>query len=492
MSPRAQRWLVGALLVAGVLLALTVGDDALARVGGGHSYSSGRSSSSGGGSHSGGGGGGGDGDALFFLIWLLINYPAIGIPVLLIVVIVVLVNAANRRRDHAAAPPPPPPPSRPDPLNTLAARDPAFSTPVFLDFLQLLHRRATEAAPRGDAHPFVSPDAAARLRALHEGVTAVDQLVCAKIDIADVSVRDGRVRVRVDFADSRRERTAAGERRVYVEERWTLARAADAVSPAPDRLRRLGCPSCGAAAETDVQGRCTSCQTPIADGRIAFRVEEVAFTVNRRPLPAPEYAPAPGGEEPGYRAPSRRGLDLARKLRALTERHGGFAWPELQQKLEAVFLRLQAGWSDGDPDRIRPFVTDNLYQSLRFWLEGYRAAGVRNVLLGVRIHQVELTDVQLDPWYSAVTIRIWGEMIDTTVDAHGQVVGGNADTPRRFSEYWTLLRAAGGPATAHPSPSCPSCSAPLDRVDATGVCGYCETRITTGEHDWVLSRIEQA
>ena len=37
----------------------------------------------------------------------------------------------------------------------------------------------------------------------------------------------------------------------------------------------------------------------------------------------------------------------------------------------------------------------------------------------------------------------------------------------------------------------PCCGAPLDNVSQTGVCGYCDTKITTGDFDWVLSRIDQ-
>jgi hypothetical protein len=39
---------------------------------------------------------------------------------------------------------------------------------------------------------------------------------------------------------------------------------------------------------------------------------------------------------------------------------------------------------------------------------------------------------------------------------------------------------------------CPSCGAPLDNVNAAGICGYCDGKITSGRFDWVLSRIEQA
>jgi hypothetical protein len=79
------------------------------------------------------------------------------------------------------------------------------------------------------------------------------------------------------------------------------------------------------------------------------------------------------------------------------------------------------------------------------------------------------------------------------VDSKGKVVGGNAKVNRRFSEYWTFIRTAGkAVAPRHDDNHCPNCGAPLDNVNAAGVCAYCDTKIVTGDYDWVLSRIEQA
>ena len=81
------------LVGSGLLIA---GPDLLARVGGGESYS-------GGGSGSSGGGGSGDGvgaELLYylfrFLLWLTIEYPAIGIPVD-IVVLIVMIRGLRRK-----------------------------------------------------------------------------------------------------------------------------------------------------------------------------------------------------------------------------------------------------------------------------------------------------------------------------------------------------------------------------------------------------------
>jgi hypothetical protein len=133
-----------------------------------------------------------------------------------------------------------------------------------------------------------------------------------------------------------------------------------------------------------------------------------------------------------------------------------------------------------------------MYETLRFWMEGYALHGLQNKLDDVKLEKQQIVKIDVDAWYEAVTIRVWGSMKDSTIEvATGKVVGGNATKARRFSEYWTFLRAAGTGGATSDSLHCPSCGANLDKISNTGVCGYCDTRITSGRFDWVLSRIHQ-
>src|SRR5882672_11831014 len=87
-------FLLRTALVAGVVaVCLAVAGDVLARVGGGQSYGG-----SGSGGH--GGSGGGDGGAIIgvvrILVWLTVEYPAVGVPVDIVVVVFVVYRFAKR------------------------------------------------------------------------------------------------------------------------------------------------------------------------------------------------------------------------------------------------------------------------------------------------------------------------------------------------------------------------------------------------------------
>jgi len=53
-----------------------------------------------------------------------------------------------------------------------------------------------------------------------------------------------------------------------------------------------------------------------------------------------------------------------------------------------------------------------------------------------------------------------------------------------------LIRGSSRKGPARREPNCPHCGAPL-KIGMAGTCEYCRAKVTSGEFDWVLSRIEQ-
>jgi hypothetical protein len=90
-----------------------------------------------------------------------------------------------------------------------------------------------------------------------------------------------------------------------------------------------------------------------------------------------------------------------------------------------------------------------------------------------------------------VTVRLCATGLDYTIaDADSRVVAGSRHAERPYSEYWTLIRSAGGDGTARANPRCPNCGAAVS-INMAGQCSYCKARLSSGEFDWVLSQIEQ-
>jgi len=121
------------------------------------------------------------------------------------------------------------------------------------------------------------------------------------------------------------------------------------------------------------------------------------------------------------------------ELAALRARDPSFDSNAFTQRIALCFNEMQIGWSNRDLSRVRPFVSDNLFP----------VAGV--------------LDRSLPPGPRA-------QRVQRALDAH----------PRRGKT----------------TPNCPSCGAPLE-INQACACGCCNVKVTTGELDWVASRIEQ-
>lgn len=461
---------------------------AWARAGGGQGYSGGGGSRSGGGGFS---GGGGDGDGIGLLIWLVFEHPVIGVPVVIGVAIVVIVSKSQQRdvrqvhRTHparAAAPR--------APLQPLRAHDPNFSEPLFLDLARLVYTRAQEARGGGDwgaLAPFVAAPVVATLKARTAAArTPVRDVVLGATRLESASLAGATARLVVLFEGNLTEGTS----KRFVRERWTFARQAETLSPGPERMRVLACPSCGSPIDTTPEGRCRNCDNVITDGRLQWQVMDTKVLSDE---PAPPLQLTRGaGVEVGTDLPLVLAPDLPAQLRAFQARHPEFRWEGFRSRVTEVFTRIQQAWSDGKWEKARPYETDFLFQQHRYWIDRYAAEGLRNGSSDITVTDVVLARITVDAYLEAVTVRIFARMRDWTEDRSGQVVSGSKAKHRTFSEYWTFLRSAGK--TARPRDqvdACPSCGAPLDNVSETGVCGYCDAKITGGEYDWVLSTIDQ-
>jgi predicted lipid-binding transport protein (Tim44 family) len=277
------------------------------------------------------------------------------------------------------------------------------------------------------------------------------------------------------------------ERTSYMKERWTLSRRKDARSRPPARASILACPGCGAPLDAVVSGTCSHCRRVVGNGDFDWLLlrAHVVESEERGPMLTTQV------EERGNELPTVVDPEAQSRFAALARRDPAFQWEPFKMRVALVFNEFQAAWAQRDLAKMRPFFTDALFDTQRYWVEAYRAQGLRNVTDRARIERLEVARVASDKWFDAVTVRLHGAGLDYTVrDSDGKVVTGSTHRERAYTEYWTFIRGAGRTGPTRTTPECPSCGAPL-AVGMAGDCRYCKAKVTTGEFDWVLSRIEQ-
>lgn len=485
MTARSRRFAVGALAVAGVIALAGI---AAARPGGGESYS-------GGGGH-GGGSGGGDSSVIFELLyWLLrliIVYPAIGLPILAVVIGYVLFSAYRQHQNKDWDSGPPVALHRTVELTDVRRIDPAFSQVVFEDFAFRLFAAAHRARHSADAlaavAPYVSEAARAELAGRAPGQPVV-QVVVGALRTHSVEVPEAApgARVRVGIEYEANIATAAGTS--YCVEIWLFSRDAAARSKPPGATRTFPCPNCGAPWQAAHSGTqvCASCGQAVDNGRFDWVVEDISLaSSDQRPPTLTTEVPERGTDLPTYRQP-----DVDAAWMQLTRDDPQLTDTALQARLAMIYTQLNLAWTSNDLRPARGLVSDGLYDYLQYWVDAYRKQGLRNVLADMRITHSALARLVRDRYFDALTIRIWATGKDYVIrEPSGEHVRGSRHRDRAYSEYWTLIRTASRKGAPVTSPACGNCGAPL-HITQSGECEHCGAHITAGEFDWVISKIEQ-
>ncbi len=494
---RLKRFVVVCLVifVAGFLLNLYLD----ARVGGGHRYRS--SSSRGYRSRGSGGSGGSGGQAIGMLISLLIRYPYIGFPVLILIIYILYkVKLENPMPDSdysslssSSGPPPMHAVHMDNQIKLLQQKDPNFSLPLFLDFCQLLYTNIITFAANKELpklKTYISDEMTASLNKAWAGISQVKDIIIGNLAIVGFDLTNADVTIiKVTFQTNYTVKLANSDKwaTLYENSTWSLARQTGVVSKGPGEINRFGCPTCGGALDDNSEGKCPYCGNSLAKGQTTWFLSHlyVSECTNQAPSAYGGYAP-----EEGTMDPTRFQPGFYDKLAAFQQTYPDFNVDAFKHKVKHIFVKLQEAWTTHKWDKARPFETDQLFQVHLYWIKLYQREQIRNVLTNINIQAVELVKIQKDAFYDAVTVRIHAAMIDYTESFSGRHIGGSKTTPRHFTEYWTFIRRGGVKETDKTMDQCPNCGAELN-IGMVGKCGYCGSKITTGEFNWVLSLIEQ-
>jgi hypothetical protein len=251
-------------------------------------------------------------------------------------------------------------------------------------------------------------------------------------------------------------------------------------------VRVLGCPNCGAPQEALFGGTCRHCGRVVNDGTFDWTIQSVQV-LNREERPPMLTANV---EEHGTGDPTIRDPQLPQRIGALRAKDPAFDVGRFQTRVGLVFQQFQIAWSSRNLAQMRPFLSDALFTTQQYWIAAYLAQRLRNVTEGARITNLEMVKVTSDPYFDAITIRLFATGLDYTVTDDGRVVSGNRTRPRAYSEYWTFIRGTNRKGPTRTDLACANCGGPLD-VNMSGHCKFCRVKVTTGDFDWVLSRIEQ-
>lgn len=460
-------------------MALALPRAALARIGGGESYSTGSGSDA------------GDGDGLFgvlleVLLWLVFNHPAIGIPLALVVLVVAIQlygksgDASTRKalalRDAEAA-------VRLSGasadrwVSALRAKDPAFELLPFLDRVKGQWLALQEAWFRRDLGPvrrYVSDATWQRLLTQLElqrldGVRdAVAQLEAFDLSLVGLEQSRGFDTLRVAIKARGRDTEVSAEasddlaREVALQapqetflEVWSFVRRPEART----RTDSAACPSCGAPWEGGATNVCGHCKAVVNSGAFDWTLAEITQGVEHAPAAAPAGVDALRAEDPAFHVEG------------------------LEDRASLCFWRWIYAQVTGQPDSLRRLATPAFLEAMREELGALAARQERRSASECAVGAASLRSVEREGgrFLAHVEVRFsarWGRK------AAG--AGPLPLSPLRW--IFTLERSAAARTDASrgiSSAVCPSCGAPAGESTAPA-CEFCGAALGASEREWIL------
>lgn len=158
-----------------------------------------------------------------------------------------------------------------------------------------------------------------------------------------------------------------------------------------------------------------------------------------------------------------------------------------------VFLKIQQAWTDRNWKVIRPFESNELFNIHNSQLNEYIKNHKINVVEKINISNATLREFRQAGDKEVLVVELHAVMRDYVIDEKTKkVLESNPNKDWYMKYLMTFNRKKGVLTKAGTSnkstTNCPNCGAPTE-ITSSGQCEYCDSVITTGEHDWVLSDI---
>lgn len=166
-----------------------------------------------------------------------------------------------------------------------------------------------------------------------------------------------------------------------------------------------------------------------------------------------------------------------------------FTAPDFISFAKQIYVDIQDAWAKRDLEPVRCVLHQNLYQQTERQIQKKIADGIVNHLERISVNTTYLTSYRRDKQFEYVTLYMAASMIDYQVkEATGEIILGNKETRWNMQYKMTFQRSADAKTRMEKDKGfvCPNCGAPLQGT-SFGKCEYCDSVVTSGAYDWVLS-----
>lgn len=206
-------------------------------------------------------------------------------------------------------------------------------------------------------------------------------------------------------------------------------------------------------------------------------------------IPKQPSQPAPRKQAPlvPLNIPNRD-MEIAR---IISERDPNFTSPDFITFAKNVYMNIQDAWCQRDLEPVRAILHQNLYERTEKQVQKKIADGIVQHLDRLTVNDAYMTSYRKDAQFEYVKVYLNSSMIDYQVkESTGQILYGDQSTRWTMRYEMTFMRSLSAKTPEAGAKeigmNCPNCGAPLKGA-SFGKCPYCDSIVTTGLYNWVLS-----
>jgi hypothetical protein len=136
-------------------------------------------------------------------------------------------------------------------------------------------------------------------------------------------------------------------------------------------------------------------------------------------------------------------------------------------------------------------MTPSLYQTWSAQVRDLQDQRIRNVFGDLQVADPQVMWVEPGPQTQHITLQLNAMSVHFAfLEGSRQLLYGDDQEMRAFTEYWTFSRAAGArTGDAAQATRCQVCGAPLQ--PGALVCAYCKNAVVPSATEWLISRMDE-
>jgi len=135
--------------------------------------------------------------------------------------------------------------------------------------------------------------------------------------------------------------------------------------------------------------------------------------------------------------------DAAEALAQMKRAEPSFNVTEFLGGARGAYEMILMGFERGDLAEIKPFLSDDVYESFAEVVEMRDKQGLTVEAEFVGIREMTLDDATFEDGIGEVSVRFIGEMTSLVRDKAGDIVEGSDTTVKRQKDVWTFARKMG-------------------------------------------------